>query len=301
MRDGLELAGVRLAMFLAGALPERAALQCGRALGGAAERLGIRRTVALDNVGRAFGASLDDDARRALVRASYRHLGTSLIEFLRLPHAGLAARRAGLVLDGEEHFRNALAAGRGAIVASGHIGNWEWMGACLTARDFPVTFVVQRMRNARVEAQVERLRGAAGIDVVARGMGLRRVHAALAANRLVFFMCDQDARRRGMFVPFFGIPASTPKGAAQLAVRERVPFVPAFGWRGPQGRHHATVHAPLVPPSGDEDEAVRTLLAGFNRRLEDAIRRAPEQYWWAHRRWKTRPPAQTPTAASRSG
>jgi len=294
MRDALELAGVHLAMSLAAALPLPVALRVGRGLGRIAEGLGVRRAVALENVGRAFGAELDDRERRVLVRQSYAHLGMSLVEFLRMPRLSPDWLRDQMDLDGERHFQEALDGGRGAIVASGHLGNWEWMGACLAARGYPMTFVVQRLRNTRVDSLVDRVRRGTGIEVVPHGMALRRVHAALAANRLVFFMCDQDARRRGVFVPFFGVPASTPKGAAQIAVRHRVPFVAAFGRRGPEGRHHVVVHAPITAQATDESQAVLELLAAFNARLETAVRATPDQYWWAHRRWKTRPPAAAP-------
>src|SRR5262245_45698967 len=123
-------------------------------------------------------------------------------------------------------------------------------------------------------------------------MALRRVDDALAANRLVFMMCDQDARRRGMFVDFFAVPSSTPKGAAQLAWRRGAPMLTALGFRTGCRAHHLTIGAPIatpVPAGGDEEAAVRSLLERFNARLEAAIRSAPEQYWWAHRRWKTRP------------
>jgi KDO2-lipid IV(A) lauroyltransferase len=291
MRDALEHAGVQLAMGLAGALPEPAAVWIGRAFGRAAWRLGVRRRVALENIARAYGADGDPAAELRLGRASYEHLGTSFIEFLRLPRLTPATLRDRLVLDGGEHFRGALAGGRGAVVASGHLGNWELMIACVAASGFPATCVVQPLRNRRVEALVERVRGGAGIEVVRRGMALRRLRAVLAANRLLLFLCDQDARRRGVFVPFFDVPASTPKGAAQVAVRLGVPFIPAFGWREAGGRHRVVVHPPLAVPTGDEESAVRGLLAGFTARLEAAVRVAPEQYWWAHRRWKTRPQA----------
>ena len=102
--------------------------------------------------------------------------------------------------------------------------------------------------------------------------------------------CDQDARQRGVFVPLFGTAASTPKGAAQVALRLQVPFLPVFGTRLADGRHRIEFQAPIEPPPrATEEEAVRFLLASFNARLETVVRRDPSQYWWAHRRWKTQP------------
>ena len=290
MSERLETFGVRAALALARTLPGSAAPGVGRALGRAAFAAGVRRRVCMENLARVFGTPAEVGAHERLGKRAYEHVGMSVLEFLRLPQEDPADLRDRFDLQGEHHIRAALAAGHGAIVASGHFGNWEMMGACAVAHGWPVTFVVQRLRNSDVDRIVQGIRTGVGIEVVERGMALRRVHASLAANRLVHFMCDQDARRRGVFVPLFGIPASTPKGAAQLALRAGVPFIPAFGWRlDAQGRHHAEFTPPVVARSTDEDAAVLELLTEFNLRLEVAVRRVPEQYWWAHRRWKTRP------------
>jgi KDO2-lipid IV(A) lauroyltransferase len=291
MPERLEIAAVRFAAAAVGRMSPERAERFGRQVGRVAFALGIRRRVCRDNLTLAFGGAHPARELDRLARAAYEHLGTSFTEFMRLPRITPAELRAAFELQGEEHLRAALALGRGAIIASGHLGNWEWIGAALAARGYPVTFVVQPLRNARVDALVQGIRRGAGIDVITRGMALRRVRDALDANRLVFFMCDQDARRRGTFVPFFGVPASTPKGAAQFALRTPVPFLPGFGRRLSGGRHRGIIHAPLVSSARDEETAVREILAAFNHHLESAIRDAPEQYWWAHRRWKTRFPA----------
>jgi len=178
------------------------------------------------------------------------------------------------------------------VVATAHHGNWEVLAAGVAAHGLPVTVVVQQLRNRRVDALVLASRTAMGERCIARGMNLRRLRAELEANRLVAFLCDQDARRRGVFVPFFGVPASTPKGAVQLAWRLGVPLVPVFSQRLADGRHRTTVHPPLeVSQDLPEDEAVYQTLRRFHTLLEAAIRAAPGQYLWLHRRWKTSPPA----------
>jgi len=282
---------VRLLALLARRLPPRAARGLGRGLGRGAFVLGVRRRVSLDNLERALGREYDAGARRRIAAAAYEHLGTCLMEFLGLPATSAAERRARLDIEGLEHARAALAAGRGAILVSGHYGNWEVASACAAAHGLPLTFVVQPLGNRAVDRLAVEIRTRAGIEVLRRGMALRRVHRTLAANRLVCFMCDQDARRRGAFVPLFGVPASTPKGAAQLALRLQVPFIPGINRRLADGRQRMRFFAPIAPPPGaSEEEGVRALLAAFNSLLEAAVREEPSQYWWAHRRWKTEPP-----------
>ncbi|MFQ5601164.1 MAG: lysophospholipid acyltransferase family protein [Candidatus Krumholzibacteriia bacterium] len=288
MRDLLEMLGLYAVLALASTLPHGAALGAGRAIGRLLFRCGLRRRVSLENLERAFGGAFDAPARRRIAARSYEHLGMTLVELLRLGPAEALAVRERLETHGVEHLHAALARGRGAIVASAHYGNWEVLGAGAVACGLPVTFVVQRMRNRAADSMLCRRRESAGVRVLERGMALRRVREELGANRLVSIMCDQDARRRGVFVPFFGVPASTHKGAAQLALRHDAPFIPAFGRRLPDGRHRMLVYPPLEPPAGvDEEEAVLALLTRFNQLLEEVIREEPQQYLWLHRRWKT--------------
>jgi KDO2-lipid IV(A) lauroyltransferase len=105
-------------------------------------------------------------------------------------------------------------------------------------------------------------------------------------------LVDQNAGRRGVFVPFFGRLASTTPAPATMALRFRAPLIPAWQWREDGGRHHVVeVEAPLpFPDTGDRDEDVWRLTAAMTARVEAWVRKEPGQWLWAHRRWKTRPP-----------
>lgn len=302
MLDTLESIGVQTLGVTARALPRAQGLALGRVLGRLAWRLGLRRAVSLDNLGRALGAQLDAPTRKQIAVRAYEHLGMLAIELLLLPHMSRQERRSAVEFVGREHLEWALERGRGAIVASAHYGNWEFLGAGGVAHDLPVTFVVQSLSNTRVDALLRRTRQALGIRVIERGMALRRLGDEVAANRLVAIMCDQDARRRGVFVPFFGTPASTHKGPAQLAIRLDTPFIPLFGRRLADGRHRMLVHAPIAMPSNlGEHDAVLAMMARFNRLLEDVVREAPGQYLWMHRRWKTVAPRTSAASCADTG
>jgi KDO2-lipid IV(A) lauroyltransferase len=128
------------------------------------------------------------------------------------------------------------------------------------------------------------------VGIIPRGAGVRGVLAALRANRCVALLADQDARGRGIFVPFFGRLASTPPGPAQLAARTGTPIVMGFAVRGPDLRHELTVLPPLEARAGEREEReVERLTALHAAALEDWVRRYPDHWFWAHRRWKTRP------------
>jgi LPS export ABC transporter protein LptC len=172
-------------------------------------------------------------------------------------------RRADYVrMDGAQALDEALAGGRGAIVVTGHCGNWELLAAWVAASGYPLTVVVRRVNDARFDALIVDFRRAAGVEVLVRDdpAFLRAVTDALRRNRLVALLIDQDMRGAGVFVPFFGRPARTPPGAAVIALRARVPVVTAFIHRRPEGGHVARFGAvPTVARRAPD--AVRELTA----------------------------------------
>jgi KDO2-lipid IV(A) lauroyltransferase len=291
VRDRLEWLGVLCLRAILRLLPEPAAFAAGRGLGRALHGLGVRRRVARANLQRACGATASPAEIDRLCLRCYEHAGMTAAEVLRLSPRVAARHAATSVVHGLEHVEAALQHGRGVVVASAHYGNWEVLAPAMQRRGIGVCFVVQRLRNASVDALLQRVRRDSGVHVLERGMAMRRVAEHLSANRLVCLMCDQDARRRGVFVPFFGVPASTPKGPAQLALRHGVPFVPVFGRR--VGAHHEIRFHPAIDPGpgANEEARIGSMMLRFNQVLEATIRAEPAQYLWLHRRWKTAPPA----------
>jgi len=270
------------------AMSWRRALDAGSLLGQAAWNLRLRRRVAEANLAVAFPHESADERSRILVE-HYRELGRVASEYPRL--GDLVRAPAGAVVaevHGLEHLERARAAGRGAILMTGHFGNFELLGAWL-GRFNPVSFVVKPLANPRVERLLSAWRCAAGVELIPVGAGVRRVFAALRENRWVAMLADQDARRDGVFVPFFGRPTSTPVGPAEIALRTGAAIVMGFVVRRADGRHTLTVVPPLEAPADDPDP-VRALTARHAAELERWVRRHPEMWFWLHRRWKTRPP-----------
>ncbi len=275
----------------------RAALAVGAALGETVWRAGLRRRVAEENLARAF-PDWSAARRGEVLHEHYRELGRIFSEYARLPE--LAQAPPGEVIaeiHNADPLEEAHRRGGPVILMSGHFGNIELLGAALT-RIHPVDFVVRPLSNRSVDRMIQRLRSEAGVGCIDAGRGLRGVYRSLEAGRWVAFLADQDARRHGVFVPFFGRPASTPVGPARLALATGTPIVMGFCARRPDGRHELTIEPPLPMLDRRDPAAVEQLTALHTARLEAWVRRRPEAWFWLHRRWKTAPP---PSAADRLG
>lgn len=253
--------------------------------------LGVRAAVVEDQLRQAF-PDRDEAWVRRTASDAYAHLGREAMALLRLSRSSpddiLAATRFPPALD---DLRAAVDAGTGAVVATGHLGNWELAGAGVAARGIPLDVVAQRQSNPYFDGMINRARMRLGMRVIPRAGATARALQGLAKGRVVALVADQDARSVGVFVPFMGRPASTHRGAAVLALRSGAPLFIGVMVRSPDGVYEARIERIPVPATGDFDERVHTVTAAFTRGLESAVRDHPEQYFWHHRRWKTAPPA----------
>jgi KDO2-lipid IV(A) lauroyltransferase len=235
---------------------------------------------------------LAEDDRARLLRASLRHLGRVLGEVAWLRHATAARVDSVCDITGTEHFAEALERGTGAILATGHLGNWEMMNARLFTAGLPMTIIVRSVYDPRLDRLITAIRSRFGTEVIHRqpGVGRTLMHA-LSQNRVIGLLIDQDIPDLvGAFVPFFGRPAWTPTGGATLALRAGCPVVPTFTHRRADGRHLVEIQPPLADPVGGSaaDRAIE-LTAAATAAIEAQIRRHPEQWVWMHRRWRTQP------------
>ena len=268
-------------------LPARVGLWVGARLGDLAwAALPRRRAVALENLTRAFPERPASELAR-VGRDSFRHLGMNFVEscvFYFRPPARLLSR---VSIEGLSHFEAADAQGRGMLLLTAHYGNWELLAASHALARFPLSVVMRPLDSPAFEPILERFRLRSGVELITKRRALTDIVDALRRRRMVGILLDQNAsRREGVFVPFFGVPASTSKGMALIALRTGAPVLPVFIRRRPDGRHVVHAGAPVpVPSDGD----VVAFTRAFNEAIEAAIRRAPEQWFWLHRRWKTRP------------
>jgi Kdo2-lipid IVA lauroyltransferase/acyltransferase len=285
IRHSIEYAAVRGALFLAGSLPIGVARAFGASVGTLAFGLHIRRDVSVDNIVRGLGLSPRDATR--IARRSYQNLGRCFMEFAAQRRWSREYILDLIAMDGLEHVRAALAAGRGAIMVSGHFGNWEGAGAALKVNGVPLHFLVGEQTNARVDDVINNLRRAQNIGIITRTTALKKVLSTLRNNEVVALLADQDARKGGVVVEFLGRPASTVRGPALFAIRARCPIIP-FTIHREGKKFGAVVEAPVWPdPSLEEEASVHALTQAYTDALARRIREHPEEYFWPHKRWKS--------------
>ena len=252
--------------------------------------LGRRRRLALANLAAAF-PELDPRERRRLGRRAFQHLGLVVVELAGVLGRPLAASLGRIRLEGLEHLEDVMKRHGRALGLSAHLGNWEMLSVAHRLTAYPLAVVVRPLDSPSLQLLAEQARRKTGVEVIAKRRALGPVLSALSAGKIVGILLDQNAsRREGVFVPFFGRPASTSRALAVLALRTGTPIVPIFARRDPDGAHRVIVHAPLAWPSAaDRGRAVVELTAACARAVERAIREAPEQWLWMHDRWRTRP------------
>lgn len=273
-------------------MPMGMARAVGRFLGwvaGSAVR--YRRVEVLEALARSLPETTPD-RRRQIASHMYRNLGLNVVENLRLAYGSADDLLDAAEADDFEILRGVLAAGRGALILTGHIGNWELAGFSLRRHGFPVSVVTREMKGAALEAYVTRMRERYDIHLIPRQNAYRACRKALQDNRVVVFMLDQNMiRTQGVFVDFFGRPACTTPGLAHLSAAAGTPVVPAFCFRTADGVIRMKVRPPLDPPRGRDKETIREATARYTHILEEVIRGHPDQWIWIHRRWRTQAPA----------
>jgi lauroyl/myristoyl acyltransferase len=265
-------------------LPEPVAFALGRAGGRVYLRLDRDRREALTaNLAQVLGPGTSRRELERAVRRGFTSYGRYWVEAFRLEDLSAADIRERLRIDGREHIDTALAAGRGAIFASPHIGNWDAGGAWLAAVGYPATAVVERLRPAELYERFAVYRRALGLELLPLDDGtetVRGVVRALRAGRLACLVCDRDLTGGGLEVRLFGARARMPGGPASIALKTGAPLLPCSVYHDRRpGRWRAVVHPPLVPePSGDTRKDTQALTQRLAGEFERLIAAAPEQW-----------------------
>lgn len=287
-----EYLALRAAMGSIGALSWRRAGDVGARLAMLGYRpFGIRRRVVDRQIAAAFPELSEAEVAR-IARGAYAHLGRVVGESAVVPSLGReGALRMFESVAGWEHVERAIDRGRGLILVTGHVGNWELAGTYVASRGVPVDVIVRRMANPLFDAFLNDTRLRLGMTVVYDQEAVRRTPRALNAGRAVGILADQGGKGiAAIHVPFFGRPARTPHGPAVFALRGDVPLVFAVAVREPSGSYRMSFEPVLVERTGDRERDIEAVVRRYTGILERWVRAYPEQYFWHHHRWKRQPP-----------
>ncbi|MFL5560009.1 MAG: lysophospholipid acyltransferase family protein [Gemmatimonadaceae bacterium] len=292
LRHRVQYGALRVIIAILGTLGWERASAFGAKLGALGwSPLGIRRRVVERQIAAAF-PGLPHDEVLAIARASYENLGRTSIQAAIMPKIGAEGVLA--LFDGVENWsavEKAIAAGKGLIFVTGHLGNWELAGAYVACRGVPLDVVARHMENPLFDRYLTSTRERIGMAVVHDDDAVRRTPRSIRSGRAIAFLSDQGVLGlASTFVPFFGMPAKTPRGPAVFALRLGVPVVFGCALRQPNGRFRMFFEAVTVQDTGNREQDVDAIVAEYTKTLERWVRRAPEQYFWHHRRWRRQPP-----------
>jgi len=245
------------------------------------------RRLALEQLQYAFGSEKISSELEAIARGCFEHLAMLFMEALRMPSMPPEELCAVARIDGVEHLQEALRGGKGAVIFSGHFGNWEVGAVRLIYEGLPVIPLSRSARSPRLAKAIAAIRQRLDFPVIPISEGARGILRALKANQIVPIMPDRFARGEGLTVPFFGRPTHVWHTPAIMAQRTGCPIIPTHSIRQADGRYVVQVDPPVeVAHSGDRDQDLYTTTARLMELLEGLIRQHPEQYTWPYRLWR---------------
>jgi KDO2-lipid IV(A) lauroyltransferase len=293
VRHRLEYGLVLAVRAAAGRLPARVSLALGSAVGLTFYALdGAHRRLAVSQLQAAFPRRSQAECR-TIARRTFVQFGQTLVAVLRASTLDRDALLASVDVEGADRIRTALAAGRGAIVFSGHFGRWELHGLVHALALGRMSVLARPLDNPYLHRLLERMRTATGNRVIYRQGALRKVLRALEANECVAILIDQHIHGADAVpVDFFGRPAATTAALATLALRTGAPLVPAFAIPLPDGRCRLVYEHPVEVPPATSAEPVLELTQRCTDVLEMYVRRFPHLWLWMHRRWRDLPPSE---------
>ncbi len=308
VRHRLEYFAFRLAVCAIECLPVRTAARLTDNLAWCVQFLLPQRltrfAVTKENLTRAFGPELSHAEARHLACGMWQHLFRTVVEMVQSPRKlHLWNYRQLTEFVGLKETNEALLSGRRLMLLAGHFGNWEIALSLFGMWGFPLGVIAREMDNPLLDRWFRRYRESRGHRQMFKKGGFDDMLVLLQKGGNLALLCDQDAGPRGLFVDFFGHPASTFKSIALLSLEYDAIVVVGCSARLPDdfttstwSRFEVRCEAVVDPRNLTSDNPVREVTQSFTSALEQAIRRHPEQYFWVHRRWKSEPKVRRQTA-----
>lgn len=251
----------------------------------------IRRQVIFENLRIAF-PEWTEERRIKVGRASVYNMGRGFFEFFTVPFLKETWLKNQVVFEGEENLRKAREQGKGILALSLHLGNGDLGSSAIVMQGQPVTIITKIFKNPFVNDLWFSFRGAQGVKYIdAHGEKTSfDILKALKRQEAVVFVLDQFmGKPYGIETKFFGKETGTAYGLSLFAMRTKAPVVPIYTYEGADHKMHV-VFEPEVPVldliGQDKDASILAITQRFNDKIEEVVRKHPEQWMWVHRRWK---------------
>lgn len=249
--------------------------------------LRIRRQVAVDNVGIAF-PHLSLKERTKMARASILHMGLSLIEYADFPFLQMDDLEKRFVFEGRENIVESLRQGKGVLFMTLHLGNGDMAIAGLSLEGWPVHLISKEFRAKWLNDLWFGMRGRLGTKFISPEKSTFDILRALRKNEIVIFVLDQFMGPPiGVRTQFFGRETGTAAGLAYIAGRTGAPVIPCYTYRRYDGKNVMVFEKPIpFLDDGPRDKNISVMTQKYTDKIEEIVRKYPEQWMWIHRRWK---------------
>jgi len=247
------------------------------------------RLITLHNLIRSFPEKTLPEIT-GIAKNVYLNLGTTAAEFFEIPYLTRESMANWVKFEGLENYTRALSKKKGVLFYTGHFGNWELGAVCFGLQGIVINVIYRALDNPVLEDFVAWFRTHTGHKVIPKGGAVRKIIKLLKKNESIGIVIDQNVSwREGVFVDFFGRPASTTTGLAALALQTGAPVVPALIIRSEDGTYKIIIYEEVKITKTDDYEAdLFENTQKFTGIVEDIVRRYPDHYFWLHQRWKTK-------------
>lgn len=301
IRHRLEYAFFLSVIFVLRSVPVEFSVRFAKAIAAfmsALPRRWTRYDVAAANVRTALGPDTSDQQVAQTIRMMWEHLARMVVEIIQLERRMTLENCADFVrFQGSGPCVEAVLSDRPVLMLGGHFGNWEISVNTFGHFGFPMGVVARDLDNPWLHRWFLKFRESTGNSMISKSGASTELIQVMESGRNASLLCDQDAGRRGVFVDFFGKPASTFKSIALLALQYDALIVVGGAWRLPENEQRnsrwvnfeLTTEAVLDSRNYTDSDAVTQITADYTKALERLIQKAASQYFWVHRRWKSEP------------
>ena len=238
-----------------------------------------RKGVVINNLKRAF-PDWTTDKIEYYVKRIFQFFMHNMIQFFAFPQSWNGIE---MNVRGENILHEAMNKNKGCILISAHFGVWELFAKWMGETEYRFAGVALRQKNRGANQFFQEQRELSGVEHIFRKEPIEKMESILTGNGILALVSDQDAKSKGVFVDFFGTPTSTPKGAALFFKKLKSPII--FGVCAEIGFQKYEIQFESVKPKSD---SISDITQAFTSIIEKKIRKYPEQYFWFHRRWKTK-------------